>query len=55
MTELRGSEELSKLAREGRLVRIEVPEVEEVEVYLVRLEDGRLVARTGDELSKGIE
>jgi len=52
MTELRGSEALSKLAREGRLVKLEVPELEEVEVYLIRLPDGKVVARTAEELSE---
>jgi len=44
--------ELSRLAREGRLVRLEVPELEEVEVYLIRLPDGKVVARTAEELSE---
>jgi len=32
------------------LLHFRVPEVQEVEVYLVRLPDGRIVARTAEEL-----
>ena len=34
------------------LLQVKLPEMEEVEVYLIRLEDGRIVARTKDELEK---
>lgn len=34
------------------IVRIRLPEYDEVEVYLVRLPDGSLVARTAEELSR---
>jgi len=54
MTEEVSSEALSRLQREGKLVRLELPEVEDVEVYLVRLADGTVVARTRDELSSEI-
>ncbi len=37
------------MEQEYRL-RFKLPEVEEVEVVFVRLEDGRIVARTPDEL-----
>ena len=33
-------------------VRIKLPDFDEVEVYLVRLPDGTLVARTAEELSR---
>jgi len=33
-------------------VRIKLPDFDEVEVYLVRLPDGSLVARTAEELSR---
>ena len=35
-----------------KLLRFRVPEVEDKEVYLVRLEDGRIVARTKEELEE---
>lgn len=34
----------------SELLRFQVPEIEDVEVYLVRLEDGTVVARTAAEL-----
>ena len=37
---------------EKPLLQVKLPEMEEVEVYLIRLEDGRIVARTGQELEK---
>ena len=39
------------MQQEYRL-RFKVPEVQEVEVYFVRLPDGRIVARTPDELEE---
>jgi len=39
------------MQQEYRL-RFKVPEVEEVEVVFVRLPDGRIVARTPDELEE---
>lgn len=36
----------------GELLKFRVPEVEDVEVFLVRLEDGRIVARTAEELEE---
>jgi len=35
-----------------RSLKFRVPEMEDVEVYLVRLEDGRVVARTREELEE---
>jgi len=35
-----------------KLLRFRVPEVEDKEVYLVKLEDGRIVARTKEELEE---
>ncbi len=40
---------------ENELLKFQVPEVEEIEIVLVRLEDGRLVARTKEELEKAKE
>lgn len=37
---------------ENELLKFQVPEVEEVEVVLVRLADGRIVARTREEIEK---
>ncbi len=34
----------------SELLKFRVPEVEDVEVFLIRLEDGTVVARTGKEL-----
>jgi len=34
------------------LLRFRLPEVEDVEIYLVRTPDGRVVARTADELEE---
>jgi len=33
-------------------LKFRIPEVKEIEVYLVRLPDGRIVARTKEELEK---
>lgn len=33
-------------------LKFKIPEVKEVEVYLVKLPDGRIVARTKEELEK---
>jgi len=35
---------------ENELLRFRVPEVDDIEVYLIRLEDGTIVARTAEEL-----
>lgn len=35
-----------------KLLQFTVPEVEEAEIYVVRLEDGRIVARTKEELEE---
>ena len=35
-----------------KILKFRVPEVEDKEVYLVRLEDGRIVARTKEELEE---
>lgn len=35
-----------------RLLRFKVPQVENKEVYVVKLEDGRIVARTREELEE---
>ena len=50
MTEELEKEEPSPVEPERELLRFQLPEIEDVEVYLVRLEDGRVVARTEDEL-----
>ena len=39
------------MQQEYRL-RFKVPEVQEVEIYFIRLPDGRIVARTPDELEE---
>jgi len=38
--------------REQPLLKVRLPEMKEVEVYLIRLEDGSIVARTAEELEK---
>jgi len=35
-----------------RLLKFKVPEVGDVDVYLIRLPDGRIVARTKEELEE---
>jgi len=45
-------EELEKPIRFEELIDIRLPDVEEKEVVLVRLPDGRVVARTREELEK---
>lgn len=35
-----------------KLLKFRVPEVRDVEVYLVRLPDGTIIARTADELER---
>jgi len=35
------------------ILKVEIPEEEEIEVYLVRLPTGIVVARTKEELEKG--
>jgi hypothetical protein len=52
MTESQGSEGKSSVGRGSELLRFKVPEIEDVEVYLIRLEDGTVVARTAEELVK---
>lgn len=37
---------------EQPLLQVKIPKHEEVEVYLIKLEDGRIVARTKDEIEK---
>jgi len=39
------------MQQEYRL-RFKVPEVEEVEIYFIRLEDGRIIARTKEEIEE---
>jgi hypothetical protein len=34
------------------LLRVRLPEMKEVEVYLIKLEDGSIVARTAEEIEK---
>jgi len=41
--------------RPERLLKFKVPEVKDVEVYIVRLADGRIVARTAEELEESKE
>jgi len=38
-----------------KLLEFKVPEVKDVEVYIVRLADGRIVARTAEELEESKE
>jgi len=46
-------EEKQKSSQEPEeLLRFDVPEVEETEVYLLKDEEGRIIARTKDELEK---
>lgn len=40
------------MAEPERLLRIQLPEPQEVEAFLVRLSDGRVVARTAEELEE---
>jgi len=40
----------SSPALDGELLKFRVPEVEDIEVVLIRLEDGTIVARTAEEL-----
>ncbi len=37
---------------ESELLKFQVPEVEDIEVVLIRLADGRVVARTAEELEE---
>ena len=37
---------------EQPLLKVKLPEMEEIEVYLVKLKDGRIVARTKEEIEK---
>ncbi len=37
---------------EKPLLQVKLPEMEEVEVYLLRLKDGSIVARTKEEIEK---
>jgi len=36
---------------ENELLKFRVPEVDDIEVFLIRLEDGTIVARTAEELA----
>ena len=38
--------------QERPLLQVKIPKHEEVEVYLIKLEDGRIIARTKDEIEK---
>ena len=40
------------MMEQERLLKFRVPEVGDVDVYLVRLPDGRIVARTREELEE---
>jgi len=42
---------VEEIARD--ILKVEIPEEEEIEVYLVRLPTGIVVARTKEELEKG--
>jgi hypothetical protein len=46
------SEEKSSPVPAAELLKFKVPSVANVDVYLVRLADGTIVARTGEELRK---
>jgi len=50
MTEKQGSPEPSSEEHVDDLLKFQLPDVSDVEVYLVRLADGRIVARTAEEL-----
>lgn len=50
MTESQTGESPSSPVPGSELLRFRVPEIEDVEVYLVRLPDGTVVARTAEEL-----
>ena len=50
MTEPQGQEVPLPPVPERELLKFQLPEIEDVEVYLIRLEDGRIVARTKEEL-----
>ena len=50
MTESPVNEGPSLPGPESALLAFKVPEIEDVEVFLVRLEDGTVVARTREEL-----
>ena len=52
MTVKRENQSSSNQPPGDALVRIRLPEYDEVEVYLVRKADGTLVARTAAELAK---
>lgn len=39
-------------APDGELLKFRVPEVDDIEVFLIRLEDGTIVARTAAELEE---
>jgi hypothetical protein len=41
------------LAIPEELIKFNLPEAKEVEVVLIKLEDGTIVARTREELAKG--
>lgn len=38
--------------QEQPLLQVKIPKHEDIEVYLIKLADGRIVARTKDELEK---
>ena len=50
MTESPTNAPPSSPALDGELLKFRVPEVEDIEVVLIRLADGRIVARTAEEL-----
>lgn len=50
MTERQEPTESSSGERVEDLLKFNLPDVSDVEIYLVRLDDGRVVARTAEEL-----
>lgn len=54
MTEKQGNAGSSSEERVSDLLKFKLPEVSDVEVYLVRLDDGRIVARTAEELEAAV-
>lgn len=52
MTQSQEKEEKSSPASASELLKFQVPEIEDVEVFLIRLADGSIVSRTKEELEK---
>jgi len=52
MTEKQDNRAPSSPDPDSALLSLRLPEIEDVEVFLVRLDDGTIVARTADELAR---